>query len=121
MISEREWTSIREMVLRLVTQKAGHRGNLITGKVIKRDPDHSCVWIEEFGDQPIPLVGFDYDVKSYDTDGSGTVNVKHYIVSPKTPDVGESVLVAMEMGAQSLPRCVGVIQGKNWIIPEDES
>jgi hypothetical protein len=70
----------------------------------------------EFGEQPIPVVGFDYDVKSYDTDNTGTVNVKHYTVSPQTPNVGDSVLVAMEMGSQSLPRCVGVIQGKNWII-----
>jgi len=120
MISEREWSAISGMVARIVKQIAGERGNLITGQVIKRNESDKTVWISELGDQPIPVVGFDLDVKYYDTDGTGTVNVKHATASPITPDVGDHVLVALELGTQSLPRCVGVIQGRNWIIPEDE-
>jgi len=121
MISEREWSAIAGMVTKMVKKIAGERGNLITSTVIKRDSGNRLVWIKELGDQGIPVVGFDYNVKYYDTDNNGNVNVKNIVVHPHTPDVGDHVLVALELGSQSLPRCVGVIQGNNWIIPEDES
>jgi len=118
-ISEGEWASIRNLVVSLTNKVAGpQRGYFVTGKVIKRDPDNRLVWLKEFGDQAIPVVGFDYNVKYYDTDNTGTVNVKKVIAEAKTPDIGESVLVAREMGEQSLPRCLGVFQGTNWIITE---
>jgi len=120
MISEREWTSIRSMITTLVHQIAGQRGNLITGEVIKHNTSNKTVWLKELGDQPIPVVGHSYEVKYYDTDNNGVVQVKKVTVDPTTPDIGDFVLVAMEMGSQSLPRCVGVIHGRNWIIPEDE-
>lgn len=119
-ISEGEWASIRAMVNKLTTQVAGRRGYFVTGKVIKRDDYNSLVWLAELGDQPIPVVGFDYNVKYYDTNNTGVVNVKNVIASPKVPDIGEYVVVMLEMGAQSLPRCVGVVQGRDWVMPEDE-
>lgn len=38
----------------------------------------------------------------------------------RMPKVGQMVLVAREMGTNRLPRCLGVIQGRNWIAPEEE-
>jgi len=35
------------------------------------------------------------------------------------PKVGQTVLVAYEMGISRLPRCLGVIQSTNWITSED--
>lgn len=120
MISEPEWASIRALVSKLVTQIAGHRGNFITGQVVKRDEDNRLVWIKELGNQPIPIVGLDSNVKYYDTDATGKINVKHAVVAPVVPKVGQSIFVALEMGTQSLPRCIGVIHGKNWITSETE-
>lgn len=119
MISEREWASIHSLVDRVVRKIAGKR-QFVTGAVVKNDTNNKIVWIKELGAQPIPVVGFEYDVKSYDTDASGNVTVRHFTATPKTPKVGQSVVVALEMGDQSIPRCLGVVQGKKWIVSEDD-
>lgn len=118
MISEPEWASIRTLVTRIVGGMVPRR-HFITGKVIKNDTNNKLVWIKELGAQPIPVVGFEYDVKSYDTDSSGNVNVRHFTATPKTPKRGQMVLVALELG-EGIPRCLGVVQGKNWITTEDD-
>jgi hypothetical protein len=120
-ITEPEWTSIASLVERMVPQLTGGRRNFKTGRVIKRDTNKKLVWLREFGDQPIPVVGFDYEVKYYDTDSTGNTVPKKAKISPVTPDVGEHVFVALEMGEHGLPRCLGTIQGVGWILPEDES
>jgi hypothetical protein len=120
MIEEPEWASIRSLVETLVPQIAGRRGNLVTGRVTKRDESNGLVWISELGNQAIPIVGLNYKVKYYDTDETGKVNVKQAIVSPVVPGIGEAVVVVLEMGQESLPRCVGAIHGRNWITPGNE-
>lgn len=107
----------------LIERMIGHGGknNFMTAKVIKRDVSNKLVWVKELGPQAIPLVGFDTHVKYYDTDETGQVNVKNSIATPVVPDVGEAVLIVLEMGAHSLPRCLGKIQGRGWITPEDET
>jgi hypothetical protein len=119
-ISEGEWASIRALVEKVSTQVTGGRRNFISDKVVKRDVTKKLVWLSQFGNQPIPIVGFDYEVKYYDTNSSGTVNPKKTTISPAVPDVGDTVLVVLEMGEQSLPRCLGKIQGRNWVLPENE-
>lgn len=118
-ITEGEWTSISSLIERMVA-KGGGRRQFITSQVLKRDEGNGVIWIGELGDQPIPIVGFDYNVKYYGIDGSGNVTVKNAIATPITPQVGEQVLVALEMGEQSLPRCLGVVKGTNWLVIEDE-
>lgn len=120
MISEGEWASIRSLVEKLVTQLTGGRRNFFTARVIKRDDTNKLVWVRELGAQAIPVVGFDYNVTYYDTDSTGVVNRKNAKISPATPKVGEHVFIVLEMGAQSLPRCLGTIQGRNWLTPENE-
>lgn len=118
MITEAEWGSIASMIERVV----GHGGkdHFMSATVIKRDEANGNVWVRELGNQAIPVVGFDYNVKYYDTDETGTVNVKHAQISPAVPKVGEHIFILFEMGSKSLPRCVGVVQGRNWIASENE-
>jgi hypothetical protein len=110
-ISEGEWASIQALVERSAAKKGEY---FTTGQVIKRNPDKKIVWLAEFGDQAIPLVAFDYEVKYYDTDETGSVVAKRAKISVDTPEIGETVVVAREMGSRRLPRCLGVIKGIDW-------
>lgn len=134
MITQLEWKSIRAMVESVIREMVGGRRDyFVTGKVIKNDDKKNLVWLEEFGDQAIPVVAFDYEITVYDETPKGTLAVAAGNVSPyKTkkkkafatvmvPSVGETVLVARELGIRRLPRCLGVLQGRDWIISEDES
>jgi len=132
-ITEPEWASVYTMIERVVGNISGRLDSyFVTGKVIKRDVANKCVYLKEFGDQPVPLVGFDYTVKYYDETPNGTTavasgnsqpyktRVKTVDVTVSVPKVGQSVLVIRELGTSRLPRCVGVIQGKNWIDKEPD-
>jgi hypothetical protein len=134
MITQLEWRSIRSMVERVVADLMGSRRDyFVTGKVIDRDELKNLIWLEEFGDQPIPIVAFNYKVKIYDESPRDTVygavgaaadykvKIKYRTTTVVVPDVGETVLVARELGIRRLPRCLGVIQGRDWIISEDEA
>jgi len=132
-ISEPEWTSIHTLIEQVAPAVSGRLDSyFFTGKVIKRDEKNKCVYLKEFGDQPIPLVYFDFEVKYYDETPKGTTSVaagnsqphktrtKTVNVTVKVPKVGQSVLVVRELGTRRLPRCLGVIQGKNWISKEPD-
>lgn len=119
-ITEPEWLSVRTMIEKVVRRIAGTRADyFVTGKVIKVDAKNKCVYLKEFGDQPIPIVAFNQEVKYYDSTITST-SVRTAPVKIVMPKVGESVLVAREMGVRRLPRCLGVIQGTNWVVPEAE-
>jgi len=130
-ITEPEWQSVAAMIERKIMQMTGLRSNnFITGKVIKRDVPNKCVYLKDFGDQAIPVVGFNYTVKYYDETPNGTTavssgsaqpyktRVKTVTVDVVVPNVGDIVAVLCEMGTHRLPRCIGVIQGKNWLVAE---
>lgn len=132
-LSDPEWLSIRTMIEQVVRQVSGTRGDFfVTGKVVKVDAKNKCIYMKEFGDQAIPIVGFDYEVNYYDESPKGTTTQaegdaaqfrtikKTAKVSVVMPRKGDSVLVARELGTRRLPRCLGVIQGKKWIVPEVE-
>jgi hypothetical protein len=132
-ITEGEWRSIAVLIERIIKDQVGLKSSAFTsGKVIKVDKTNKCVFLKEFGDQPIPLVFFDYQVKYYDETPSGTTAVSSGSAQPfktrtKTvkaevtmPTVGQTVLVVREMGAQRLPRCIGVIQGKKWLVSDPD-
>ena len=133
MITEREWTSISAMVEKIIKNQIGLKSSFfVTGKVIKVDAVNKCVFLKDFGDQPIPLVYFDYQLKYYDETPNGTTAVSAGSTQPyKTrtrtvkaevvmPTVGQTVLVAREMGTARLPRCLGVIQGKKWLVSDTD-
>jgi hypothetical protein len=120
-LSDLDFVSIRSLVERVVSEISGRRDSFfVTGKVIKRDEAKKLVWLKEFGDQPIPVVGFDYIVKYYDEGADGVTRVKKSIVQVQVPMIGATVFVARELGSRRLPRCLGVIQGKDWLVAEVE-
>lgn len=119
MISESEFQSIRQMIEDVVPQIAGTRRDyFVTGQVIKVDKKNKLVWLREFQAQAIPVISFDYDVTYYDTDNNGIVRRKVTKATVRMPRVGQTVVVAMEMGLSRLPRCLGIVQGRGWISEE---
>ena len=120
MISEQDFNSIRTLVEKVCVRVSGRRSEFFeTGTVAKRDEANRLVWLKGFSNDPIPVVAFDYEVKYYDTDSDGNVIVRKAKVTPVIPKVGQTVFVAYEAGISRLPRCLGVVQGKNWITTED--
>jgi hypothetical protein len=119
-IMETEWASIRELIIKLSSGVSGKRQDyFVTGRIIKVDGVNKNIYMAEFGDQPIPIVAFDYTVDIYDDNGTG-VTKKTRTVSVKMPQVGDTVLVAREFGTRRLPRALGILQGQNWVVPEED-
>jgi hypothetical protein len=127
-IEEAEWTSISVLVEQEVGRLVGRRRDyFMISIVMKRDEINNLVWVPEFGPTPIPLFCFDYEVAYYDTIAGGgppfsfnTVHKKFAKVRPLCPKLGETVLIAREMGADRLPRCLGTLRSLNFIIDENE-
>jgi len=112
-MDDRQWESIYDAIESAISKT---KGTMLMTKVIKRNPTDKLIWVNELGDQPIPLLAFDYEVRYYDTDQAGVVTEKLAKVTPKVPDVGDLVFIAMEKGTKRLPRCVGKVQSKNFIV-----
>lgn len=120
MITEPEWNSIRTFVEKICVRISGRRSEFFeTGTVAKRDETNRLIWLKGFSNDPIPVVDFEHEVRYYDTDSDGNVIVRRAKVATVVPRVGQTVFVAYEMGTSRLPRCLGVVQGKNWITTED--
>jgi hypothetical protein len=97
MIQQEEWASIRA----LVDDAFRKRGSEITqGTVIKRDEQRRVVWVKEFGDDPIPVVG--HGTEAYVMQG-GTR--KTITIPPAIPDVGETIIIGMVGG---FPKCLAI-------------
>lgn len=121
MISEQEWNSIRSVAEKISAEVSGRRVEFFqTGRVIKRDERNRLVWIQGMGDVAIPIVSFEFDVRYYETDAHGNAIVRKARALLDVPKVGQTVLVAFELGISRLPRCLGVILGKNWLEAEDD-
>ena len=132
-ITEPEWQSISSLVERVVMRLVGSKGQyFISGTVIKNDEKKKLVWLKEFGNQAIPVVGHRYKMKYYDETPKGTnaaaagtasphkTLTKTVIADVVVPPRGATVLVVREMGSDRLPRCLGEIQGTDWLIEEEE-
>lgn len=119
-ISEGEWRSIRALVERMNSSRAEE---FITGTVIKSDKNNRNVYLKEFGTQPIPVIANQFEVTYYDTVWNGSKNVvtkKTAKITLVVPPKGAPVVVAREMGTHRLPRCLGIMMGKNWVITGDD-
>ena len=126
-LSNDDWREIEKLVTRVVSQVGEP---FVQGKVVKNDPVNKLVWLKEFGDQPIPCIGFHYRLKYYDTRPKGNVvagqPVKTERKPVRTPDysrdveilvprVGDVVLVARHFGSRRLPKCLGIIKSKKYV------
>jgi hypothetical protein len=73
LISEAEWDSIFSEIEKRASK---HGETLVMSTVIKSDPLNGNIWIPELGDQPIPIISFNYNIKYYDTDDAiGTIKM----------------------------------------------
>jgi hypothetical protein len=113
-IAIEEWPSITAAISKAVSKIGTSH---VQGKVVKRDVERGLIYMNEFGAQPVAMVGFDYEVKYYDTQPDGTVEVKKVIVKPMLPKVGQTVLVAKLLGSRRIPRLIGVIQARDYVVP----
>lgn len=127
-LSKDDWREIQAFVTQIVSQ---HGQSFIQAKVIKNDTKNKLIWVKELGDQPIPLLAFDYQVKYYYNEPFGNTTavgsgVNARMASRKTrahtkevevltPRVGDIVFIALHYGARRLPKCLGVIQSKNYV------
>lgn len=120
MIDDPDWNAIRNMAEKVAAEVAGRRSEFFTtGTVVKRDEKNKLVWLKGFADDPIPIVDFEHEVRYYDTDENGRSIVRKAKVTPVVPRLGQTVVVLHEMGISTLPRCVGVLLGTNWVTSED--
>jgi hypothetical protein len=111
MLTDRDFASIYEVL----EKQPSINSLLLTTKVIRRDETKKLIWVNELGTQPVPLIGFDFNVKYYDTNASGAVIEKVAKISIEVPHIGDTVLIAMERGTKRLPRCLGKIQSRDYI------
>lgn len=123
-----DWREIQSFVNRAITQRGEP---FVQGVVVKSDPVKMLVWLKEFGDQPIPVVAFDYEVKYFYNETYGNTQavgapVQTRLKSRKTntaakevkvlcPKKGDVVLVARHLGSRRLPKCLGVIKSKGYV------
>ena len=115
-ITDGEWASIQALIEKKVADKGEP---FVTDKVIKRDPDQRVIWTKDFGDEPIPIVDFNNSIRSFDTTPSG-MTVRTLEGHADVPQIGDTVLIARELGTRRLPRCLGVI-GNNAIVPSEKA
>jgi hypothetical protein len=116
-LDKNDWREIMSFVEK---RMASLGESFIQGKVVKNDTINKLVWLKELGDQPIPLVGFDYQVKYNYVNSSGQTVIKKTTahsgdVEMLTPRVGDIVLVALHLGSRRLPKCLGVIKSTNYV------
>jgi hypothetical protein len=134
-LNAEDFSSIRTFIERVVGEFTGRRDEFhLTSRVMKNDKLKKLVWVAELGDQPIPIVGFDYTVKYYSVEPTGSsespgisVSLGDFRTLKKTakaevvvPAVGEIVFIVLERGSKKLPRCLGKIQGRDWMTSEDD-
>jgi hypothetical protein len=124
-------------IQKLINKAIGQQGEyFVVGRVIKSDNIKKLVWLSEFGDQPIPIIGFDYQVKYYYVEPFGVTTAVGAAVNKRTavrkttlyskeveilvPRIGELVLVAKHMGSDRLPKCLGVVKGVDYVQTEGD-
>jgi hypothetical protein len=116
---DHQWRAIQDLVEKLIASRGEY---FSIGVVTKRDPKRKLVWTDEFGNTPIPLFTFNFQLKYYDTQQDGTLKVRKSKVPRGTvkeldvlvPNVGDTVLIARHLGSRSLPKCIGVMQSHNF-------
>lgn len=119
-ITDPEWASVSNLIEKIAARVSGKRQDyFITGTVIKVDAVNQLVYMAEFGDQAIPIVAFNYTVDFYDDNGTG-ISKKTVTAKVAMPKIGDTILVARELGTRRLPRALGILQGQNWIVAEEE-
>jgi hypothetical protein len=118
MITEGEWESIAALVKRIFSTRAE---SFVTGRVTRVDGINNNVYMSEFGQQPIPMVAQDLEITYYDTvwnpaTSKNVAQKKTAKVKVVMPKKGDTVVCVRELGTHRIPRCLGKLIGKKWIM-----
>jgi hypothetical protein len=125
MLTEYDWAMIYKAI-----ESRVQPSEIVYGEVIRRDIKHRLVWIDEFGDQPIPLVGFNYNVPVLDVEPLGSIvdpdldiqmipRQRAFSGNVIVPQIGEVVLVLRQFGRNRLPHCIGTALSTVNYSPDD--
>jgi hypothetical protein len=93
---------------------------IVIATVSKRDESKKLIWVEELGDVSIPLVSFDFEFDTYDTQADGSVSKRDGTsnalqrVRVLTPRVGQLVAILQPNGIRRFPMCLGCIQSQGF-------
>ena len=122
-LNSEDFASIGNLIELEVGRLMGRkRDTFFMAEVTKRDTEDNLIWVKELGDQPIPLIAFEYEITYYDesprgTSGGGSFHTfkKTAISKVQVPQKGEMVLILLEMSYGGRPRCFGVVQSRNFV------
>lgn len=117
-LTNADWREIQKFVGKM-TASGGEP--FVQCKVIGIDISRNVVFAKEFGDIPIPIVAHYYQVTYSSRDASGRViRLKTQAYSKEVeillPQIGDTILVAQHLGTRALPKCLGVIQSKDFVV-----
>lgn len=99
-----EWHEIEQLIAKMVADVGEP---IVRDVVVKSNEIRKLVWTREFGDTPIPCVGFDYKVKYYTTSATGVMTKKIADAELQIPVVGDIVVILKQLGSDRLPLCLG--------------
>lgn len=111
-LDDRDWRRVQKLIddfARTVPEYFSQ------GEVVSVDKSRKVVFLKEFGDQPIPIFSFQFDVNYLDTGKNQHTKLRHTIATPRLPKKGDIVLVARQMGSRRLPKCIGVLQSHDFV------
>jgi hypothetical protein len=125
MIATRLHNNVWRQIFDLISRSQS-RSEITYGKVTGQDVKNNNIFVQGFGDRPIPIIGFRYTVEYWDTQTIGATPavgaplpsraVKRKVtVEPDLPKVGDTVMVLRHLGADRLPKCVGVLLSTNFV------
>lgn len=60
------------------------------------------------------------EVQTTSTNGTPAVIVRDVNSTVIVPEIGDTVLIARELGTRALPRCLGIIQGREYLLGGEE-
>src|SRR6266516_1959728 len=93
-VTDRELNNIADLIASMIPPS-----EVVYGKVLKSDPDKQLIWLAEFGAQPIPIVGFNGQIKTYDTQPGSVA------VSLAPGQVAASGSLTLTTADQDVPGC----------------
>lgn len=125
MLTEDDWKSIYRAI-----EEAQRPSEIVYAIVTRRDEKLRLVWCDEFGDIPIPMVGFKANITAFDIvpynhitdpdlDVESTVEKKVFQIEYAVPALGDRIAVIHQFGRKRLPKCIGVFLSIDNYNPED--
>lgn len=121
-LSPELWQGIQKRI-----EQSIPRNEIVMSTVTRRDKDNMLIWVEDFGELSIPLVGLVTGFEYFDLSDLGdtlrfdatyratkTYSLGIFKDNPELPKLGDRVILLVPFGVERFPMCLGVIQSKNY-------